>query len=348
MAVFRRESDDVAVVDQALLTADEFFAVSYVLIAMVFAWKTFQEGRLAGAAWDLPRIVGLLSCAVWPLVLLGVAFALTFAGRDMSRPAAISLRRFAGGSIGRKVMLFGIPVVDKSFDDAVRSAGAMAGGQRCSTLYFVNAHTLNLASQSFEYAKVLRSADVVFGDGTGVRWAARLRGNRLAANLNGTDLIPALLGRQPGLRCFILGSAPERIAHIGKDFAKRFPKAELVGLHHGYLDHEASLGVVEQINAARPDLLLVGMGNPLQEQWIHRYRSRLDVGLAVGVGGLFEYWSGMLDRAPLWMRRAGIEWVHILRRQPWKTRRYLIGNVEFMWRSLSWLYVDLRKQGAAA
>ena len=74
------------------------------------------------------------------------------------------------------------------------------------------------------------------------------------------------------------------------------------------------------------------MGNPLQEKWIDRHRAALPSALTVAVGGLFEYWGGGLVRAPRWMRSSGIEWVHLMLRQPWKARRYLIGNPVFMYR----------------
>jgi N-acetylglucosaminyldiphosphoundecaprenol N-acetyl-beta-D-mannosaminyltransferase len=88
------------------------------------------------------------------------------------------------------------------------------------------------------------------------------------------------------------------------------------------------------------------MGNPLQEQWIDRWRGELDPTLCIAVGGLLEYWTGALDRAPGWMRRAGVEWVHIMLRQPWKAGRYLAGNPAFIARLLLWLPADLKRSPA--
>jgi N-acetylglucosaminyldiphosphoundecaprenol N-acetyl-beta-D-mannosaminyltransferase len=76
------------------------------------------------------------------------------------------------------------------------------------------------------------------------------------------------------------------------------------------------------------------MGNPLQENWIIENKDKLEVPLVAGVGGLFTYWSGDLDRAPYWIRRIGMEWLHILFRQPHKWQRYLIGNTKFLVRLL--------------
>ena len=110
-----------------------------------------------------------------------------------------------------------------------------------------------------------------------------------------------------------------------------FPGWEQAGHHHGYLTTpELNEAAIAQINASRSDLLLVGMGNPLQENWIHRHRDRLQVRLAMGTGGLFTYWSGDLTRAPAWVRRLGYEWAHILVSQPHKARRYILGNPLFL------------------
>ena len=213
---------------------------------------------------------------------------------------------------------------------------------RARAVFFVNANTLNLACDDDRYRDVLNRATHVFGDGTGVRWAARLRGVRLKANLNGTDLVPALLSGSDGAgyRYFLLGGQPEIIERAAATAQALFPNWQLAGYHHGYFDDAAA--VVRQINAARPDVLLVGMGNPRQERWIHDHLDQLDVRLCLGVGGLFHYWSGDLRRARSWVRRQGFEWLELLLQQPHKWRRYLLGNPLFLVRILRHLPADKR------
>jgi N-acetylglucosaminyldiphosphoundecaprenol N-acetyl-beta-D-mannosaminyltransferase len=237
----------------------------------------------------------------------------------------------------------GVEVTNESVDSALARLAAMLDGRGRATLFFVNAHTLNQAATDPFYRDLLNRSGLVYGDGTGLRWAAACRGVRMKANLNGTDLIPALLSRSPGLRYYLLGGSAELVEAAARRLQREFPACQLVGLHHGYLDARSSDEVVEQINSGGADLLLVGMGNPLQEQWIARYRGQLRSRLCVGVGGLFAYWAGTLDRAPAWMRHWGIEWLHILRRQPWKLRRYLLGNPLFLLRMLQWVPADLHR-----
>jgi N-acetylglucosaminyldiphosphoundecaprenol N-acetyl-beta-D-mannosaminyltransferase len=240
----------------------------------------------------------------------------------------------------RTVDIIGVNFVDQPFDAALGELGRALDGSERRSVFFANAATLNLAASDPAYTDTLRSADFVYGDGTGVRWAALMRGVRLQSNLNGTDLIPALIAARPGVRVFLLGGDDAMIEAAGKRFPELFPRAVLAGSHHGFFDHVESGAVIAQINATKADLLLVGFGNPLQERWIARHRAALDVRLAAGVGGLFSYWAGTLTRAPAWYRRLGLEWVHILKEQPHKARRYLVGNPLFLYRMMSWLPRD--------
>jgi len=207
---------------------------------------------------------------------------------------------------------------------------------RAHAVYFVNANTLNLACDDPEYRRVLCGADAIYGDGSGVRMAARMiHGVRLVDNVNGTDFVPRLFETRAGrgYRSFLLGGTEEMNARAAEHVRKRFPGFELVGRHHGYLDAASSAHAVEAINAAAPHVLLVGMGNPLQERWIDAWRAQLRVPVCLAIGGLFAYWSGDLDRAPGWVRRIGFEWVHLLRHQPRKAGRYLLGNPLFLARA---------------
>ncbi|HKA28914.1 MAG TPA: WecB/TagA/CpsF family glycosyltransferase [Candidatus Binatia bacterium] len=215
----------------------------------------------------------------------------------------------------------------------------VAARDECSRSVFIaNAHTLNLASEHPWYRDILRRADVVFGDGTGVRLAARLRGVRMCANLVGTDLVPRLMAESlsDGVRYYLLGAGADTVGRAVRSLEERIPGIAIAGFHHGFVDGAASREVVERINAARPGVLLVAMGNPLQEEWITRHLPDLRVPVSIGVGGLFDHWAGNLVRAPHWIRRAGFEWLQILLQQPRKKwRRYMLGNPKFIARALA-------------
>ena len=236
-----------------------------------------------------------------------------------------------------KTRILGVEMTDVTRTRAVQLVREMIEGYDGSarSVFFVNAHTLNLAAADARYREVLNAGSHVFGDGTGVRWAARMKGVRLRGNLNGTDLVPELLASTPGRRYFLLGADGETIRRAAAVAAMRFPNWTEVGFHHGFFD-AASLcdEVIPRINAAGPDLLLVGMGNPRQECWIHEHLEQLRVPVCMGVGGLFDFWAGNVSRAPRWLRRLGHEWLWRFFQQPTdKAWRYLVGNPLFLLRA---------------
>lgn len=242
------------------------------------------------------------------------------------------------GPRGALVPIVGVRVSNFSRRDAIDLIVRIIGdGTRtCHPIFIVNAHSLNLASTNPEYRRILNAAHRVFGDGTGVRWAARLRGVQLKDNLVGTDLVPALFREAAGLgyRYFLLGGDEQTIQRAAPVCARQYPGWHQCGFHHGYCNEAETPKLIERINAASPDVLLVGMGNPFQELWIHRHRESLQVPVCIGVGGLFHFWAGDLVRAPAWVRHNGLEWVQILMQQPHKWRRYLVGNPLFLTRIL--------------
>ncbi|HEY2386247.1 MAG TPA: WecB/TagA/CpsF family glycosyltransferase [Candidatus Binatia bacterium] len=203
------------------------------------------------------------------------------------------------------------------------------------TVYIVNAHTINLACDRPAFRDVLNGADAVWGDGTGVRWAARRKGVRMRDNLVGTDLVPLFMSTAAGkrYRYFLFGGHEPVVrtaaAHVATTFG-----VTMAGHAHGHFEPSDNDAVIERINASRADVLLVAMGNPVQEQWIHDNRAALRVQLCIGIGGLVDHWGGALDRAPRWIRDRGFEWAHILMRQPHKWRRYVLGNPKFVLRVL--------------
>ena len=247
--------------------------------------------------------------------------------------------------------VLGVPVSDVALDDALGALEQMLQQQdKSRAVFFVNAHTLNLACDDPVFGDVLRGADWVFGDGTGVRWAVRLlHGHALLDNINGTDVVPLLFSRLAGrgLRYYLLGNSPERIDLAAAHARAAYPGWTQAGARHGYLGEKDHAAVIDQINASGAHMLLVGMGNPLQEQWIARHLPRLRVPLCMGTGGLFDYWVGDLVRAPLWVRRIGFEWLHLLLRQPHKARRYLLGNPKFLLRVLRSRLLGHDTRGAA-
>ena len=172
---------------------------------------------------------------------------------------------------------------------------------------------------------IIQAADLVVPDGAGVVWALRRAGARQVERIPGVDLLVALAERAAGRgwRVFLLGAAPGVAEEVARRLRARFPGLAIAGTYAGEPAitedaHQAAL-----VRASQAGMLFVAYGTPAQERWIARNRERLGAVVAIGVGGAFDLLAGRVLRAPLWMRRAGMEWAYRLWRQPWRWRRML-------------------------
>lgn len=205
--------------------------------------------------------------------------------------------------------------------------------QQGGCVYFANAHTMVMASKNPALTEVLEHSDLLLADGSGVRLGSALLGTPLVHNLNGTDLVPALCkaGATKGLSVYLLGSKPGVAEEAAAKLTKAYPGLVIAGTQHGYFSQQKTEQVLESIRAARPHLLLVAMGVPLQEIWINQYASQLPGITCMGVGGLFDFVAERVVRAPYLFRAVGIEWLWRLAMEPTRLwRRYIIGNFVFL------------------
>jgi N-acetylglucosaminyldiphosphoundecaprenol N-acetyl-beta-D-mannosaminyltransferase len=205
----------------------------------------------------------------------------------------------------------------------------------------VNAHCLNLCYEDSALRDSLNGADVVFCDGTGVMLAARMLGRRIPVRITYAAWIWRLAGfaAAEGFSLYFLGARPGVAQEAARRLRKRYPGLRIVGVRHGYFDHSAGSAeneaILEEINAASPDILLVGFGMPLQERWLAQNRHRLDAGVALSGGAVFDYVSGRVRRGPPILTEHGFEWLARLLNEPHRLwRRYLFGNPLFLLRVL--------------
>ena len=202
--------------------------------------------------------------------------------------------------------------------------------RRASAVFFANT---NLIMQCRDLLPALHDDRVLLvNDGIGLSLAAWLfRRDRFPENLNGTDFTPYLLGRTTTpLRIFLLGGRPASLvkasAHVREALGQN-----VVGAMDGYRDLDDPQ-LIESIRAAAPDLVLVALGNPLQEAWILRHRDTVQAGALMGVGALFDFWAGEKPRAPRWIRALRLEWLFRLALEPRRlSRRYTVDIVRFLW-----------------
>ncbi|MEM9454159.1 MAG: WecB/TagA/CpsF family glycosyltransferase [Myxococcota bacterium] len=229
----------------------------------------------------------------------------------------------------------GLPVDNVTMADALRLLEERLATRTRTQLMFLNADCVNISHRDPEYRRTLQQADLVFADGIGMRIAGWLLGTPVRDNVNGTDLFPLACERlaRSGHRVFLLGARPGVARKVQQWLAATHPGLTVCGVHHGYFDRTRSEEVTAKIRSSGADVLFVAMGAPVQEKWIAEHIEATGVTVALGVGGLFDFFSGNMPRAPRWMRRAGLEWVYRFWQEPrrmWK--RYWVGNFVFMGR----------------
>ena len=242
----------------------------------------------------------------------------------------------ARAAASERLTLFGIPVANDTMEGAIDWITARAHARAATDVAFVNPHCLNVAWDRPDYREALRRCERVLPDGIGVRIACQLRRLRLRSNVNGTDMFPRLMERlaHESLPVFFLGARPD-VAEAAADAMQRLhPSLRVAGVRHGYFGADDEDALVDEINRSGARVLLVAMGVPRQELWLAAMRNRLHVPVRIGVGGLFDFYSGRLPRAPRWLRELGFEWLWRLAQEPGRMwRRYLVGNVVFLWRA---------------
>jgi N-acetylglucosaminyldiphosphoundecaprenol N-acetyl-beta-D-mannosaminyltransferase len=206
-------------------------------------------------------------------------------------------------------------------------------------IMYVNVHALNLAYRNPNFRKLLNCSDVTFCDGYGVKWAADFIGERIPQRFTPPDWISLLCQEcvNNGFSVFLLGARPGVAEEAATRLLAEYPDLKIAGTHHGYFnkfaDSNENKEVLGIIDSARPDILIVGFGMPLQEQWVEENFQDISANVILTAGALLDTLSGEIKRAPKWMTDHGLEWFGRLIYEPRRLwRRYLIGNPIFIWR----------------
>jgi len=225
----------------------------------------------------------------------------------------------------RRVPLFGFQLDAIDLDEAVRQIyqWVVTRTRRCRFVVTPNADHAVLFQENAALRSAYANASLVLADGMPVVAAARMLGRALPGRVAGSDLAPALFAaaeQRGGLRPFLLGAAPGVAERAAENIHRRWPSVEVVGTHSPPLgfeksQHENEL-ILSKISAARPDVLIVGLGAPKQELWVNAHREQIDAAVTLCVGATIDFLAGEKKRAPLWMRRGGLEWLHRVASEP--------------------------------
>jgi N-acetylglucosaminyldiphosphoundecaprenol N-acetyl-beta-D-mannosaminyltransferase len=256
--------------------------------------------------------------------------------------------------IRRLVALLGIPIdtfnMQETIDqivEFVHNGHSTGKGYQIAT---ANTDFIVKAIQDPELSSILQTTDLITADGMPLVWAAKLLGAQIEERVAGSDFVPILAERaeQEGFSLYLLGAAPGVAAKAADVLMESFPDLKIVGIKSPPFMPVAEMddSIVDQINSADPDILLVAFGNPKQEMWISLNKHKLRVPVMIGIGGTLDFISGTMKRAPQWMHPLGLEWLFRLLQEPrrlWK--RYGIDIVVFSTNFLRQWWV-LRKKGS--
>lgn len=231
--------------------------------------------------------------------------------------------------LGRRITCMTVPAI-------VEAVHAACLEKRKVTVLSYNVHSFNLSMQLPWFYELMQSADIARCDSMGILKAIRYMGLDLpkAYRASWTHLISRMLEQcnQQSYSVFLLGSKPEHLQKALERVSAQYPNIRLAG-HHGYFSTEnpdQNDAVVEQINRLKPQILIVGMGMPIQENWVRHNQNRLAVNAIMVGGAVIDRLAGVVPACPSVVSDMGLEWLYRLSREPKRLgARYLLGNVAF-------------------
>ncbi len=237
-----------------------------------------------------------------------------------------------------KINICGVQIDSINFPEAIKAIEELAIRKSQSLIVTPNIDHIVRFQKDKEFKKIYEAASLVLPDGMPVLWAAKFLGILLKEKISGSDLFLKLCegATGKGSKLFFLGGKEGAAAKAAEVLKAKYPAIQIVGIYcppFGFEnENKENNKIVEMIKNSRPDILFVGVGSPKQEKWIYNHKDEYQVPVSIGIGATFDFVSGMIKRAPVWMQEAGFEWFWRFMMEPkrlWK--RYLIDDPVFFW-----------------
>ena len=225
----------------------------------------------------------------------------------------------------KQVEILGVNVNSLTMAQAVEAVQQFIAEKKVALVATANAEMLMRATQDEELKDILNQADLVVPDGAGTVWAAGHLGEPMPERVAGFDLAQELMREAPsrGDRVYFFGSAPGAADQAKAKAAELYPGIQVVGERTGFVSEADEPQIIADIRAAKPDILLAALGVPKQEKWLKKHMQELQVPVSIGVGGTLDVMAGVMERAPLWMQKAKLEWLFRGLKQPSRAGRLL-------------------------
>lgn len=229
-----------------------------------------------------------------------------------------------------RVEIFGVAIDNLTMEETLQKVEGFIASRRIHQHVVVNVDKLVKAQRDPVLRQIINECDLVNVDGQPVVWMARWLGRPLKERVAGTDLMTALIERsaRKNYRPYFLGATEEIVSQLVKILQTRYPELQVAGWRNGYWTPAEEPDVVRQIQRSKADILFVAISSPKKEIFLGRWKREMNVPFMMGVGGSFDVAAGLVNRAPLWMQRAGLEWAYRLWQEPARMwRRYLVDDI---------------------
>ena len=222
-----------------------------------------------------------------------------------------------------RIDVLGVLFDNVTMDEAVDRAFALQPARKAAYVVTPNPEIVMLCRDDPEAAAAVRASALTIPDGIGVVYGAKMLKTPLKERVGGCDFALRLMEKMDAAErsVFLLGGRPGVAEQAEEKLRAQFPQLRFVGTNDGYFTDDAP--VIKKINSAAPDLLLVCLGAPKQELWMHRNAASLDVGVMIGAGGSLDVYAGNTARAPEGWRKAGLEWLYRLLKEPRRIGRMM-------------------------
>jgi len=220
-------------------------------------------------------------------------------------------------------------------DFTLKNIRNLSGDYMCVS----NVHTTVTAYEDLEYCAVQNGGIMAIPDGGPLSSVGQKRGNKDMQRTTGPSYMGEILriSAERGYRHFFYGSTEETLKKLYQTLEKDYPGVQVVGMYSPpfcTMTEKEDAAIIEQINAANPDFIWVGLGAPKQEKWMSDHQGKVN-GFMVGVGAGFDYFAGNIERAPVWMQKSNLEWFYRLLQDPRRLfGRYLHTNTKFIWHAV--------------
>lgn len=227
-----------------------------------------------------------------------------------------------------KVNILGVNIDNITLNEAgsITKELVESSNKSCKLIVAPNVEFVMMAQKDEDFLNILNSAELATPDSVGIIMGGKRQKKPFKERIPGQAYFRKVIevGTKEGWTFYFLGGKDE-VPRLAKEkIEKDFPGVKIVGYHEGYFEKDSEEDVIKEINNLQPNVLFVAMGAPLQEKWIVKHKNELQVDVAAGQGGTFDYEAGRIRRAPKIIQKLGIEWLWRLIRQPSRIKRMLV------------------------